>query len=115
MNKITLTINKRKLDFHFGLYFLGEALDELDLSIQEIGERMSKNPFMIVPKLMYLSARYGLSRENKDVDFTEFEFVDWIEKDGGFSHPNLTKFIDSFAKSLSKDVPKQESNGSKKK
>ena len=70
---------------------------------------------MIVPKLMYLSACYGLNRESKEVDFTEYEFVEWLEKDGGFSHPNLPKFIDSFAKSLSKDVPKQEGDGSKKK
>jgi hypothetical protein len=117
MNKITLTINKRKLDFHFGLFFIGEALDTLDLSIDDIGVNLSKNPFKLVPELMYISASYGLRRKGKEIDFTKDEFFDWLDNDGGFSNGNLGKFLDAFTKSLTLDVPKGDDTGveSKKK
>lgn len=107
MNSIKLTINKREIEFHFGLYFLGELLDELDLSFDEINIRLNKNPFKFVPRLMYLSAKYAYTRKGEAIDFNEFKLVDWLEEDGGFTNPNIENFLNAFTNSLSKDVPKE--------
>lgn len=107
MNKIKLTINKREIEFHFGLYFLGELLDELDMSFDEINERLSKNPFKFVPRLMFLSAKYAYTRKGEVIDFSEYTLVDWLEADGGFTNPNIENFLNAFTGSLSKDVPKE--------
>lgn len=115
MNKITLTINKDKVDFYFGLGFLGKALKEIDLGIDELGENLSKNPFLYAPKLMFYSMEYGYIRNGKDFDLSYFEFLDLLDKDNTFSNGNLAKFLESFTKSLTRDTPKQDKDTSKKK
>ena len=50
MNKITLTINNEDVNFRFGLGFLGKALEELNLSIDELGSKLSVNVFLYAPK-----------------------------------------------------------------
>ena len=47
MNKATLKISKKEFHFSFGLGFLGELLDNLDLSIDQVGDKITKNPFKL--------------------------------------------------------------------
>ena len=108
MNSITLTINKRELDFTFGLGFLGELLEQTDLSIDEVVLKLEKNPFKMLPTLMYESAKYALDRKGKEVDFTQHDFIDWIEADGGVMSKNSLKFYEGFVKGMTKDVPEDE-------
>ena len=108
MKQIQLTINKRKLDCHFGLGFLGEVLDELNMSLEDLSHRLTNNPFKYVPKLVYYSSVYGLERKGQVADYSYHDVLDWIDEDGGFANPNLTKFLEAFTKSLTKNVPKQD-------
>jgi hypothetical protein len=115
MNKLTLTINNEKLDFRFGLGFLGKALEELKIGIDEIGEKLSSNPFMYAPKLMYFSMEYAMLRDGK-ADVKDYDaFVDSLDADGSFANGNVEKFLNAFTTSLTKDVPKQKESNTKKK
>ena len=99
MNTIKLTINRRELDFTFGLGFLGELLEELDISIDEVITKSGKNPFKWIPLLMFHSASYSINSNGGEIDFTLKELIKWIEQDkkGGVV---VTKFTEAFLNSL---------------
>lgn len=107
---VELNIKDRELYFPFGVGFLGECLENLDLSVLEIGEKLDKNPFKWIPTLMYESAKYGNGGE---LDFTKEDLISWIEKSGEDGNKYMNSFLMAFVESLTKNVPKQE--GSKKK
>ena len=108
MNKITLKINDKELEFSFGLAFLGELIEKTDLSLEDIIAKMNKNPFKMVPMIMFYSASYALERKGKEVDFTRFDISDWIDTSGGIADKSVVKFIEAFTLSLTKGVPKEE-------
>ena len=62
---IEIVVNEKTLKCSFGLGFLGECLENLDLSVVQIGEKLDKNPFKWIPTLMYECIKYS-----KDIDFT---------------------------------------------
>jgi len=110
MKNLKLTINSRELEFTFGLGFLGEVLEFLDMSMSELGEKVTKNPYKYIPILVYHSAKYALDLEGKEADFTQKDVIEWIEKDGGINFGNkfYMRFQEKFIESLTKDIPKNE-------
>lgn len=117
MNNITLKIADRELEFSFGLGFLGELFDETGLDIHEVAKKVTTNPFKMVPLLMYYSSAYALRRAGKEVDYTVYDFIDWLDESGGIGNPNTNVFLKAFTQSMIKNVPKDNSKqtGSKKK
>lgn len=111
-----LKINNRTLDFEFGLGFLGELIEETGKSIEDVLIGVNENPFKYIPVAMYVSARYGLEKRGKTADFNRYDFIEWVEADGGLSDKNESaiKFIQELYKSLTKDVPKEEEKDSGK-
>ena len=113
-----LKINNRELEFKLGVGFLGELIDETGKSLEDVLNGIDNNPYKYVPIAMYVSAKYALQRQNKQVDFDRFTFIDWIEADGGLTDKNKSAihFLQELTKDLTKDVPIEEnSEGSKKK
>lgn len=116
---MTLEVNGQELEFSFGLGFLGELLDELDMGIDEVLQGFNTNPYKYIPTAMYMSAKY--SKKRKGEDFVDkYVFFDWIDADGGLTDKNKSavKFVQEFTASLFKDVPKEddkEVKGAKKK
>jgi len=108
MDNLTLKINDRLLEFTFGLGFLGELLDHTNLSIDELVDKLNKNPFKMIPVIMFESADYVLKKQSKDIDFTQYDFTDWIDLDGGVGSESIVRFLDAFTHSLTKDVPKED-------
>ncbi len=106
INKITLDV-LGKTDFSFGLGFLGDLLDETNLTIDGIIDKLNKNPFKMIPVLMYQSAKYAAMRKGDDLLFKQYELMDWIDENGGVQNDGIVKFMDAFTKSLTKDVPKE--------
>ena len=80
--QIELDFEGTKLGFHFGLGFLGELLDSLGFSIDELQLNIEKNPFKVIPKLMYTSYSYG-----------------------GVTSEGVSSFLTAFTDSMTKDVP----------
>ena len=114
MNKIEITFSEEKLIFHFGLGFMGNLLESLDCSVDELMAKLDKNPFRIVPKLMYEAYSYGCLRKGEDVKHNLFEFTDLIDDDGGIMSEKTVKFLEAFTKSMTKDVPKEDVDPSKR-
>jgi len=108
MNTIKLRIADKDLEFSFGLAFMGALLEETDLSIDEIVSKMSRNPFRMIPLIMFQSAKYALARKKLDIDFDIADMTDWIDISGGLANENVEKFMKEFTLSLTKDVPKDE-------
>jgi hypothetical protein len=105
---IEIVVNEKTLKCSFGLGFLGECLENLDLSVVQIGEKLDKNPFKWIPVLMYESIKY-----NKDVEFTIDDLIEWLDNEEGKA--TMNSFLLAFIDSLRKDVPKQESTVKKRK
>ena len=108
MNRIKLKLKGREFDFTFGLGFLGELLDDLDMSMQDVGARIDKNPYKMIPFLMYRSAKYSCELEGKDFDYTILDFISWIEQEGGFTSKSVESFLVAFTNSMTKGVPVEE-------
>jgi len=108
MNKVKITLHKTQFEFHFGLGFLGELVDNLDMGIDEIMGAVSKNPFKIIPVIMHSSAGYSAKRNGKEFDYTVYDFIDMIDADGGIGGKSVEKFLTSFTGSMTKDVPVEE-------
>ena len=104
-NKIKLNFEGKELGFHFGLGFLGELLDNLGFSIDELQTNIEKNPFKVIPKLMHTSYVYNLEREDKDVELKLYDFIDLLDNVGGVTSESVSLFLTAFTDSMTKDVP----------
>ena len=104
-NKIKLNFEGKELGFHFGLGFLGELLDNLGFSIDDLQSNIEKNPFKVIPKLMHTSYAYNLKREGKDVVLKLYDFIDLLDSVGGVTSEGVSLFLTAFTDSMTKDVP----------
>ena len=104
-NKIKLNFEGKELGFHFGLGFLGELLDNLGFSIDELQTNIEKNPFKVIPLLMHTSYVYNLEREGKEVDLKLHDFIDLLDDVGGVASDGVSLFLTAFTDSMTKDVP----------
>ena len=115
MTKFELELNGKKLSFNIGLRFLGEYQEKYELDINELIQKIDRNPWKVIPSLMYESCLVA----NRKLDFTEDDLIDWIDEDGGFSCNAFTEFLELFINSLTKNVPVEdeviEEKGAKKK
>ena len=104
MNKVTLVIDKKKIEFHLGVGFLGELLDEQKCDITEMFNRIGTNIYKHLPILMESSARYALYRKGKQPKYKLVDFLDMIDNEG-LNSPVLIEFMRHFNNSVNKDVP----------
>lgn len=115
MNRITLNIDNKDVQFWFGLGFLGEMIERTGLTLNDIVDRMGSNPFKMIPLLMLESCKYASMRKGEDNSFDDFYFADWIDNNGGVQNEKVIKFMNKFNDSLTKDVPKDEVESEPKK
>ena len=103
-NQISIELDGNAYLCKFGLEFLGELLDSLDMSVNEIGDKLDKNPFKWAPALMHKCL--GFSNEN--LGFTKSELLELLDKDYK-NQLQLKKFMKSFVESLSPNLPEIDS------
>lgn len=109
MNKSAIiTIHKTKFDFRFGIGFLGRLLKHLDNDINGVLKEMTDNPFETIPIIMYTSAKYGFDRKGEECNCTVYDFIDFIDADGGIQAKSVEKFLKAFTDSITEDVPVDE-------
>lgn len=114
-NNAIITVHKTKFDFKFGIGFLGRVLKKLDMDINGVLQEVSKNPFETIPVLMYESAKYGFDRKGEECEHTVYDFIDFIDADGGLQSKSVEKFLKAFTDSVTDDVPNEDENGSTEK
>lgn len=113
-----LKVLNREYNCHFGLGFLGEVIDVLDVDYGEFLAKYEKNPFKYVPLVMYQSIKYSTEMEGEKLGFEHKDLINWIDENGGLTNQEMIDFSQAFIKSLTKNVPKEEvseSNEPKKK
>ena len=114
-NSTKITVGKTQFEFHFGMGFLGGILESLDLDIEGMMQQVSKNPFKMIPIIMHGAAKYGFERKGEEFKHTIYDFIDYIDSDGGIQAKSVEKFLKAFTDSMTKDVPKNEGTEKKKK
>jgi hypothetical protein len=112
MKQITLNIGGQDRTFYFGLGFLGNLLEKENLTLQELGIKITENPYKWSPLIMHYSLAWGCEREGKTIDVTPLDVSDWLDE-VGLKSDVVTAFDTALIASLTKDVPAQE-EGKKK-
>lgn len=109
MQELKIKLGGKNLGFSFGLGFLGEALEELNLGLDSLMFKISNNPFKYIPELMYLSSKYYYELNGEEFNLTKKDVYSLLEKEseGINSEPSL-KFVKALADSITKHVPKTE-------
>lgn len=108
-NKATLL----GIDFHFGIGFLTELIENTGLSLKQIGESIDEGDVSVYPKLIYYSRLYAVKRKHESPNFDIYSIHDLIDENGGVLGKFVKEFTQAFFSSLNKDVPAQEENKKK--
>ena len=96
IQEIKLKLNGQEYTFSFGILFLGEVLERLDLDYNSLLQKVSKNPFKYAPILMEESLRNTAKRINKNIDFTYTDIANWLEKEESLGVDVMLQFIHAF-------------------
>ena len=100
-NKITLL----DIEFHFGLGFLNELTEGINLSFAELGKQVTDNRVKIVPLMMWYSMNYAFYRKGIESDLKIDYIYDLIDENGGIDGDFWNKFLIAFNDSMFKGVP----------
>lgn len=115
MNSITRDFGGKERVFSFGLGFLGNLFEETSFTISNIDEQLKTNPFKNIPLIIYYSLVFNYVRKGERPDFDLYDVSEWIEEKGGLQSEFITDYFINFNKSMTKDVPADNSKSDKKK
>ncbi|MCT3788486.1 hypothetical protein HZQ67_14015 [Elizabethkingia anophelis] len=116
MNKVILKLGGQEREGSFGLGFLGRIEDKEGLSVTDLFEMFQKKPLTILPSVVFHSLAYAEERKGNEPLFTKYDVIDWIDEDGGLGSPEIAKFSEAFAKSITyKDQNNEDSSGKQRK
>lgn len=104
-----IKIGGKERTFHFGMGFLGLFIENTDTTMETLETDISKNPFKVLPELMYYSLSYGYIRKDLEVKFNKYDVSDWIDEDGGVDSKSVTEFINKLGESMNPNLPKESS------
>ena len=93
---LKLELGGKERTFTFGIVFIGEVLERLDIDYNELLQKCIKNPFKYAPILMYESLKNTNVRIGKELDFTENDLVGWLESEELLGSDKIIKFIQAF-------------------
>ena len=108
IQELKQTLGGKERVFTFGIIFLGNVLERLDLDYNALLMKSSKNPFKYAPILMYESLRNTAQKEGMDVDFTENELIGWLEKEEVLGANQIIEFIQAFMGTNENKTPEKE-------
>lgn len=101
MNKIDLNFGGETFTAKFGIGFIGAYLKHTGTSVTDMFTEFQTNPFYVAPNLMY----HAILKGGKEVTLEQVE--DMIDADGGMNSPELARFINAFAESLTVNLPEE--------
>lgn len=110
IQEIKLNLGGKKRRFTFGIIYLGEVLESLDFDYDTLLNKVIKNPFKYAPVLMYESLRNSYRIEKKELDFTQEDLVQWLEKEETLGVDVMLKFIKAFMGTQENPTPVKEIN-----
>lgn len=114
MNEIVIDLGNIRQGFKFGTWVLGELVEHLGCTVEDIEAKINDNPFKTLPLLFYYSAVLYNKHQKEPVNFEEHDVHHWIEIAGGFDSKPVVKILETFNKSMTKNAPKSEGDSKKK-
>ena len=105
---IKLKLGGEVRDFSFGITFLGEVLERLDVDYTTMLNKVSKNPFKYSPILMYESLKNTQNRIGKEPEFTEKDVIDWLNQEENLGVDVMLSFINAFMGTQENKTPEIE-------
>lgn len=103
MNSIKIEFAGKERGFTFGLYVLGELLEYYDTDIVGFGEKMQKNPFKVIPVVLYQGHAFDLKINKQPVDVTLEDVALWADE--GYGDGRVDRIIGVLMDSMRKNVP----------
>ncbi len=103
MTNFEIEVGGKTFAFNVGILFLGQYINKSGKQLDELFDDIQKNTFIVVPDLMYESAKY----KNPKLKESRSEFYDLIDKDG-IELKSINEFIEKLTVSLTKDVPQED-------
>lgn len=108
---LKLKLGGKNRVFTFGIVFLGELLDRKEFEdYDDLLQKVSKNTFKYAPILMYESLVNTCRKNSTDVDFTESDLINWLEKDYEKGLADMLEFIQFFFGTNENKTPTEETN-----
>ena len=114
MNEIVIDLGNTRQGFRFGTWVLGELQEHLNISVEEVEDKINKNPFKTLPLLFYYSAVLYNKHQKQPIDFEEHDVHNWIDQAGGFDSNPVMKILETFNNSMTKNAPEVKGDGKKK-
>ena len=109
MNLIERKIGGELRAFRFGVGFLGEILDVLNTDIEGLGKEMARNPYKVIPLVLFLGYRSERELENLPMDIELSDVHKWLEEvDGSYSAPIVMEITKCMMDNVLKYLPKAE-------
>ena len=93
--------------FTFGVVFIGEVLEELDIDFNDLISKMSKNTFKYVPILMYHSLVNSYLKERKEQDFDKQDLNNWIDAEENLGIDKILEFVNAFIASTNNNISEE--------
>lgn len=103
MTNFEIEVGGKTFAFNVGVIFLGQYIQKKKTDLDSLFKEVQKNPFFIIPDLMYESAKY----KNPKIKESKSEFFDLIDKDG-IQAKSINSFLEKFTLSLVDNVPVEE-------
>jgi len=95
--QIELHLGGKKRKFTFGILFLGNVLERENYEdYNDLLIKTQKNPFKHAPILMYESLVNTCNKYQKNIDFTESDVIEWLDRDYIKGADNVVKFLQVF-------------------
>tara|TARA_R110000851_G_C12664310_1_gene521796 strand:+ start:37 stop:393 length:357 start_codon:yes stop_codon:yes gene_type:complete len=109
IQEIKLKLGSEERRFTFGIIFLGNVLETLELDYNSMLMKVSKNPFKYAPILMTESLNNTARKERLDASFTLDSVVDWLESEDVMGVDIMLKFIHAFIGTNDNPTPTEDS------
>jgi hypothetical protein len=102
-----INLGGKERTFYFGLGFLGMFIENTESTLETLEDDIKKNPFKVLPELMYYSLKYGYLRNEIEPDFNKYDVSDWIDDLGGVESKAVTDFMDGLGASMTSGLPEE--------
>lgn len=94
--------------FHFGIGFIGNAIDRLGVAAHELEDYINRNPIRAIPIMIYESYLFQHELDGTKPEISRAEFYEIYEEAGGLDSQLVVEFNEKLGASRTKHVPKAE-------
>lgn len=96
--------------FTFGLLFIGEVLERMELDYNEFFTTVGKSPMKYTHIIMFESLKNTYKKDGLDLDFTENDIITWLESELFSGYHIIQGFLLAFMGTQKNNTPIESNN-----